>query len=167
VAVEIERKFLLASSEWRTEITRSIRIAQGYLGGTDCSVRIRIGDNGAFLNIKSRELGVQRLEFEYAVPEADARVMLERLCAGAAIVKTRHLVFCDEVSPIRRHGRQVCFEIDEFEGQNAGLVVAEIELSAVDQEFIKPAWLGKEVTDDARYYNSNLIDHPYLQWDQN
>jgi adenylate cyclase len=156
VAVEIERKFLLANEQWRTEVTRSISMAQGYLGGTNCSVRIRIGDNGAFLNVKSRELGVQRLEFEYPVPEADARVMLERLRAGAAIVKTRHLVFREDL----------CFEIDEFEGQNAGLIVAEIELSAVNQEFLRPAWLGKEVTDDARYYNSNLVNHPYVLWDQ-
>jgi adenylate cyclase len=154
--IEIERKFLLRTDTWRQHISQSLQIAQGYLGGDQCSVRVRIGDSGAFLNIKSKQLGVQRLEFEYAIPEADARVMLDQLCKGASVIKTRHLVM---------HAG-LCFEVDEFVGLNAGLIVAEVELQSVDQQIDRPDWLGTEVTDDARYYNSNLIEHPYSSWTQ-
>jgi adenylate cyclase len=157
MAIEIERKFLLRTDAWRGHIHRSITMAQGYLGGEHCSVRVRIGDNGAFLNIKSKQLGVQRLEFEYAIPENDAQIMLAQLCNGASVIKTRHLVM----------HQGLCFEIDEFSGSNAGLIVAELELQSVDQIFERPDWLGSEVTDDARYYNSNLIRHPFKQWAAN
>lgn len=154
MALEIERKFLLLSDAWRALSTHSERMAQGYLGGTHCSVRVRIAASGCFLNIKSRELGVQRLEFEYPIPVTDAEILLNQLCDGAAVSKTRHFVPYHDV----------IFEIDEFDGANAGLVVAEVELTDAAQQFAKPAWLGAEVTDEARYYNSNLVSKPFSQW---
>lgn len=154
MALEIERKFLLQGEQWRALSTHSERMAQGYLGGTHCSVRVRIAGSGCFLNIKSRELGVQRLEFEYPIPLADAEILLHQLSDGPTVSKIRHFV--------PYHG--LVFEIDEFDGANAGLIVAEIELSEVEQEFAKPDWLGAEVTDEARYYNSNLVNKPFSQW---
>ena len=154
MALEIERKFLVRSEQWRSMSTCSERMAQGYLGGTNCSVRVRIAASGCFLNIKSRELGVQRLEFEYPIPLADAEILLNQLSDGAAVSKIRHIV--------PYHGLN--FEIDEFDGANAGLIVAEVELSDPQQVFAKPDWLGAEVTDEARYYNSNLVNKPFSQW---
>jgi adenylate cyclase len=154
MGIEIERKFLLHDDSWRTAVRRSVRMAQGYLGGTNCSVRIRVGENGAYINVKSRELGVQRQEFEYAIPVSDANAMLASLSDGAAIVKTRHYVDQGDV----------VFEIDEFDGENRGLTVAEVELSSVDQRFAHPPWLGREVTDEPRYYNSNLVTKPFSSW---
>jgi adenylate cyclase len=154
MAIEIERKFLLANHAWRAHSDRSVRMAQGYLGGTHCSIRVRVAENGAFLNIKSRELGISRQEFEYPIPESDAQSLLKQFADGNAIVKTRHFVRYDSV----------VFEIDVFEGENAGLVVAEVELASVDQQFTAPPWLGSEVTHDARYYNSNLVALPFSRW---
>lgn len=157
---EIERKFLLAGEDWRAEISHSARLEQGYLTpptggeGARSSVRVRTDGERAWLNLKSRTLGAVRREFEYEIPLADARVMLDSLTAGAAILKTRHFV---------RRGAHT-FEIDEFDGENAGLIVAEVELAAVDETFERPDWLGVEVTDDARYYNVNLVTHPYARW---
>jgi adenylate cyclase len=155
MALEIERKFLLAGEGWRTQIESSERLAQGYLGGTRASVRVRIGGRCAWLNIKSRELGHSRQEYEYEIPLADAEAMLASLADGPVIEKTRHLV---------RQGAHL-WEIDEFAGDNQGLVVAEIELGHPDEAFERPDWLGAEVTDDARYYNVNLVAHPYTRWE--
>lgn len=154
--IEIERKFLVADDSWRARVSRSERMAQGYLAGPPaarCSVRVRVSGADAFLNIKSATLGVQRDEYEYAIPLGDAERMLATL-AGARVEKVRHYV------DVEGHR----FEIDEFLGENAGLVVAEIELDRVDAEFPRPAWLGDEVTDLARYYNFNLAAHPYSRW---
>lgn len=156
MAVEIERKFLLRDDSWRAMVRSSSRMAQGYLGGERCSVRVRQSGEQAWINVKSMELGVSRLEFEYPIPVADARTMLDRLCAAPVVSKTRHLV------QIGRH----CFEIDEFEGPNYGLLVAEIELAAPDEAFERPSWLGEEVTDDSRYYNVNLVRNPFSAWSQ-
>ena len=153
--IEIERKFLLANDAWRTQVSRSEYLAQGYLGGTRSSVRVRIGNGRAWLNIKSARLGTTRLEFEYEIPLADAQVMLAELADGPVVSKTRHFV---------KIGNHV-FEIDEFDGANAGLVVAEVELADADEEYPRPSWLGAEVTHDARYFNSNLVRHPYSQWE--
>ncbi|GMU42190.1 MAG: CYTH domain-containing protein [Xanthomonadales bacterium] len=155
MATEIERKFLLASDDWRPLVSRSEYLAQGYLGGARCSVRVRIGGERAWLNIKSMTLGAQRLEFEYPIPLADAHTMLRELADGPVVSKTRHHV---------RVGRHL-WEIDEFDGDNTGLVVAEIELDAVDEAFDLPSWLGEEVTEDARYYNINLARQPYCRWE--
>ncbi len=161
MAVEIERKFLLAGDGWRGTVERSQPMAQGYLndlgvvtgGAQKASVRVRIEGEDAFLNIKSAQAGRQRLEFEYPVPVEEARQLLD-LCVGGRVRKQRHYV---------RHGGHL-WEIDEFEGDNAGLVVAEIELDAVDEVFERPDWLGAEVTDLPRYYNLALADRPWSTW---
>ena len=159
MGIEIERKFLVANDDWRALVHKSEKMAQGYLGGTHCSVRVRVAENAAFLNIKSRELGVMRQEFEYPVPIADAETLLRNFADGAAIIKTRHYVTHSDHS-----GAELTFEIDVFEGDNLGLTVAEVELKSVEQAFARPAWLGIEVTDDARYYNSNLVTEPFCHW---
>jgi adenylate cyclase len=153
MGVEIERKFLLCDASWRAQVERSERMLQGYLGGDAASVRVRIEGEVAWLNIKSRELGAKRLEFEYAIPLADAEILLARLC-GEQVSKRRHIV---------RHGGKT-WEIDEFFGDNAGLVVAEIELEHEHEDFARPGWLGAEVTDDARFYNVNLARVPFARW---
>jgi len=156
MGVEIERKFLVDGSTWRSAATRSERMAQGYLAGPPaarCSVRVRIADAAAFLNIKSVALGVERDEYEYPIPREDADRMLATL-AGERVEKIRHYADID--------GH--LFEIDEFLGDNAGLIVAEIELAHADAEFPRPAWLGAEVSHLARYYNLNLATHPYSRW---
>ena len=161
MAIEIERKFLLASDGWRAAIERSEPIAQGYLVGAQAlrdgtaraSVRARLAGDQAWLNIKAARLGIERAEFEYPIPVDDAKDLLATLCDGV-LEKTRHHVRVDGV----------LFEVDEFAGDNHGLVVAEVELPAVDAPFPRPAWLGREVSTLARYYNVNLIAHPYRQW---
>ncbi|MFN2382235.1 MAG: CYTH domain-containing protein [Guyparkeria sp.] len=155
MAKEIERKFLLASDTWRHEIEHSDRMVQGYLNDQGpVSVRARIAGSRAWLNIKSRTLGISRDEFEYEIPLADAERMLDHLTTGPVIDKTRHLV--------RRDG--LLWEIDEFHGDNDGLIVAEVELEHVDQPFARPDWLAEEVSHDARYYNVSLVKTPYCQW---
>jgi|SRR5688500_12878067 len=159
--IEIERKFLVTGDAWRHAAHEVIPMAQGYLndlatvdsGAMRASVRVRIAGDAAFLNLKSRELGRTRQEFDYPIPVADARALLA-LCVGGAIDKRRHLV---------RHAGHL-WEIDEFLGDNAGLVVAEIELASADESFERPAWLGREATDAARYYNLALASRPYSQW---
>jgi len=155
MATEIERKFLLADETWRAAVAHAEEMAQGYLAGPPqarCSVRVRIAGDAAFLNIKSLG-GVERDEYDYAIPPDDARHMLETL-AGNVVEKRRHHVRVDGW----------LFEIDEFAGANAGLVVAEIELPAVDAAFPHPHWLGREVSGLARYYNLNLALRPYVAW---
>jgi adenylate cyclase len=159
MAVEIERKFLVAGDAWRAGIARSQRFVQGYLtrpGAAQpqaCSVRVRIGDGAAWLNIKSAVAGVERLEFEYPIPPGDAEQMLRQFCRGV-VEKIRHYV---------PHGG-LTFEIDEFAGDNAGLIVAEVELASADARFERPGWLGREVSDRQRYYNLHLLDYPYSRW---
>lgn len=161
MAIEIERKFLLAGDGWRNEVETTITMGQGYLndaasvqrGTQNVSMRVRLEGGEARLNIKSRELGASRQEFDYPIPVADGEALLA-LCVGGRIEKHRHHV---------RHGGHL-WEIDEFLGDNAGLVVAEIELDSVDEAFARPAWLGCEVTELPRYYNLNLASHPYAQW---
>jgi adenylate cyclase len=128
---------------------------QGYLAGSDtCSVRVRVTDQEARLNIKGARLGIERQEFDYGIDIADAEAMLRDLCGERVLRKTRHYVPC---------GDHV-WEIDEFADANAGLVVAEIELAAVDEPFARPAWLGPEVSHERRYYNVCLVEHPYSRW---
>ena len=161
MALEIERKFLLRSEGWRVHAQRTVRMAQGYLndvgavesGRQRCSVRVRIAGEQAFLNMKSRELGRSRQEFEYEIPLADAETLI-KLCPGGLIDKYRHYV---------RHAGHL-WEIDEFLGDNAGLVVAEIELQSIDEPFARPDWIGSEVTELQRYYNLALAERPYAQW---
>jgi adenylate cyclase len=161
VGTEIERKFLVATEAWRAQSTHRQRMSQGYLvdaalvesGQVRCSTRVRIAGDEAWLNIKSAQLGVARQEYEYAIPRADAERMLNDFCNGR-VEKTRHYVPCSNL----------VFEVDEFHGDNAGLIVAELELEAVDQPFESPGWLGLEVSAAPRYYNLNLLHHPYSRW---
>ncbi|MGH8172800.1 MAG: CYTH domain-containing protein [Rhodanobacteraceae bacterium] len=154
--IEIERKFLVTGDAWRGVVAEREPMAQGYLAGPPgarCSVRVRIAGDAAFLNIKSVAVGIQRDEYEYAIPREDAERMLATL-AGDRVEKVRHYVDID--------GHR--FEIDEFLGDNAGLIVAEIELAHADAEFPRPPWLGVEVSLLPRYYNLNLATHPYARW---
>ena len=163
MGIEIERKFLLAGDGWRAAAHKVVPMAQGYLndlamvdsGAMHASVRVRIEGEAAFLNIKSREAGPQRQEFDYPIPVADARALLA-LCVGGLVEKRRHQV---------GHAGHL-WEIDEFLGENAGLVVAEIELDAVDAAFERPAWTGAEATHARRYYNLALAARPYSQWSE-
>lgn len=155
MAKEIERKFLITGDEWRQSVSREVRYRQGYLASDkSCSIRIRVSDDSAYLNIKSATLGVQRQEYEYAIPLADAHEMLDQLCLGPLIEKTRYYV------PYADH----LWEIDVFAGDNAGLVVAEIELQAENEVFVHPPWVGKEVSHDPRYYNVSLVQRPFKDW---
>jgi len=155
VAREIERKFLVVNDDWRRQVHRSLEMRQGYMAaGGRSSVRVRLSGDQAWLNIKSRTVGVERHEYEYEIPAADGREMLEGLCEGPLIEKTRHEV------PVAGH----LWEVDVFEGDNAGLVVAEVELGRADEPFVKPGWAGEEVSHDPRYYNAALVSHPYRDW---
>ncbi|GIX36137.1 MAG: CYTH domain-containing protein [Lysobacteraceae bacterium] len=154
MAVEIERKFLVLGDGWRAGVERSVWMEQGYLGGDRASVRIRIADAQAFLNIKSRQAGTTRLEFEYPLPLEDARVMLAELCRPGRICKRRHYL----------HHGGLLWEVDEFGGENLGLVVAEVELPEAEHPLVRPDWLGREVTGDIRYYNDALARHPFRDW---
>ncbi|RLA19850.1 MAG: CYTH domain protein [Gammaproteobacteria bacterium] len=155
MAIEIERKFLLANDNWRPLISKSINYRQGYLNSDEhSSVRVRVSDDTAKINIKSATIGCQRQEYEYDIPADDAHELLDTLCHQPLVEKTRHIVV------IKQH----TWEIDEFAGENQGLYVAEIELSHADEEFEKPGWVGKEVTEDIRYYNNQLAKKPYLHW---
>ena len=161
MAIEIERKFLVTGDGWRRAAREVVPMAQGYLndlaamdrGTMKASVRVRIAGDRAFLNLKSRELGHTRQEFEYPIPLVDARALLA-LSVGGLIDKRRHY--------IEHEGH--LWEVDEFLGDNAGLVVAEIELASADEPFAKPSWIGAEVTDSPRYYNLALATRPYSQW---
>lgn len=152
MAVEIERKFLVTGDAWRND--SGVLYRQGYLNRDKMrTVRIRIAGDAAFLAIKGKSTGASRAEFEYPVPMHDAQALLA-LCDGPLIEKTRYIV--------QHAGHR--WEVDEFAGDNAGLVVAELELSAEDEAFDAPAWLGAEVTHDVRYFNSNLASQPFCTW---
>ena len=148
MATEIERKFLVTGDEWQAETDSSSHLVQGYLSrGSERSVRVRTkGNNKAFLNIKSSTTGITRTEFEYEIPLKDANEILENIALQPVIDKTRYLV---------KKGAHT-WEIDVFERENKGLVIAEIELSSEDEDFEKPAWIGKEVSDDPSFYNMNI-----------
>ena len=166
MAIEIERKFLTTGDGWRQAAHAVVPMAQGYINdpaameaagpgraAQRASVRVRIAGDAAFLNLKSREPGRSRQEFDYPIPVEDARALLA-LCVGGIIDKRRHLV---------RHGAHL-WEVDEFLGDNAGLVVAEVELASEDAAFERPAWLGAEVTELGRYYNLALAARPFCAW---
>lgn len=155
MALEIERKFLVTSDAWRAQARSRELLRQGYLeSGERSSIRVRTGGDQAWLNIKARRSGMSRLEFEYPIPLADADEILDELCKGPRVEKYRHEI------PVGAH----LWEVDEFLGDNQGLIVAEIELSDEAEQFERPAWLGEEVTHDERYYNFNLAKRPYRDW---
>ena len=155
MGVEIERKFLVRGDAWRATASRSLPMRQGYLGaeGGKASVRVRLEGEAGKLNIKAAVVGTTRAEFEYDIPAADARALLDGLCVGV-LDKVRHFV---------AHGGHT-WEVDEFGGANDGLVIAEIELGHERESFERPDWLGDEVTQERRYYNHALALKPYTTW---
>lgn len=161
MGIEIERKFIMKSDEWKAHVTETHVIKQGYLqSGLDnsqkSSVRIRISNKLANINVKSAELSAIRQEYEYEIPLHDAEEMLRTLCGDVIIEKTRYYV------PYGSH----LWEIDVFSGNNQGLEMAEIELSEIEEKFEKPDWIGPEVSHDERYYNNFLIKNPYSKWNK-
>ena len=155
MAEEIERKFLVTNDSWREHVIRHSKMRQGYLNDTkQSSVRVRVAGDKAYLNIKSATLGVYRKEYEYAIPVNDANEMLSELAQQPLIEKTRYYV---------KHADHL-WEVDVFEGDNAGLVVAEVELDHEEEAFERPPWAGEEVSGDPRYYNVCLAKHPYKAW---
>lgn len=154
---EIERKFLPKSDAWRAAATHVQRMTQGYIAGGSgaarASVRVRVAGDYAAINIKSGGLVASRAEYEYPIPVDQARELLA-LCVPPLIDKTRHFVPYGGFE----------WEVDEFHGDNAGLIVAELELDREDQEFPRPDWVGAEVTQIERYYNVRLVTHPYRDW---
>jgi adenylate cyclase len=159
MGIEIERKFLLKNEDWTSLVTESRVIKQGYLqtgmeAAQKSSVRIRISNDDANINIKSLDLSIVRQEYEYSIPLDDAEEMMATLCGDTVIEKTRYHV------PYGSH----LWEVDIFEGDNDGLQVAEVELGSEDESFEKPDWVADEVTDDRRYYNICLLKHPFKLW---
>lgn len=155
MATEIERKFLVVGDAWRAGVESQARLVQGYLVADGrITVRVRIAGDAAVLTIKGRSTGISRAEYEYAIPPADAEALLADLAVAPLIDKTRYRV---------RHGAQV-WDLDVFAGDNAGLVLAEIELAREDEPFEVPDWAGAEVSDDRRYYNASLARHPFTRW---
>jgi adenylate cyclase len=155
VGLEIERKFLVVSSDWRSEVDRAEPLRQGYLS-TEASrvVRVRVAGEQGFLTVKGKRVGDRRAEFEYPIPVEDADAMLEHLCLRPFIAKVRHHLN-------RRPGDWI---VDVFETENDGLILAEVEFSDASPVTDLPDWIGTEVTTDDRYGNSNLQSHPYSTW---
>lgn len=152
--VEIERKFLVVGDEWRS-LAQGKRYRQGYLvTDPDRTVRVRIVDNHAYLTIKGKSTGISRAEFEYEIPLADAEELLDTLCLHPLIEKTRYQIPVDDL----------VWEVDEFAGENQGLIIAEVELEAEDQAIALPSWVGEDVSADPRYFNSYLSQYPYSTW---
>lgn len=156
MAQEIERKFKVVG-EYKELAHNSMHLVQGYLASGRLTVRVRIADKGAWLTIKgaSPDGGLSRYEWERPIELKEALELLQ-LAEGALIEKRRYLVEYEGHT----------FEVDEFEGDNEGLTIAEIELQSADEEFARPAWLGEEVTGQKRYYNSHLRRHPYKEWSE-
>jgi len=155
MGIEIERKFLLKDDSWRQQADAGTRYRQGYLiGAKQASVRVRIEGDKAYLNIKSMTLGVTRQEYQYPLPLNEAQELLDSLCEKPLVEKTRY--------KIQHAGHE--WEIDVFTGENAGLVVAEVELQTEQESLSLPSWVGVEVSADPRYYNVNLVKHPYSKW---
>lgn len=153
---EIERKFLVKDDAFK-QMAKGTRYRQGYLSSTkERVVRVRTIDDKGFLTVKGITTGATRVEYEYEIPAIDADAMLDELCEKPIIEKNRYKI----------PQGQFVWEIDEFFGENDGLVVAEVELESEDQAFAKPEWVGAEVTGDPKYFNSNLIQNPYKNWQQ-
>ncbi len=156
MAKEIERKFLVTGTAYRSG--QRTLFKQGYLSIDPAhTIRVRISDKKAFLTIKGMTKGVERMEYEYQIPVTDAEEMLENLCKQTIIEKYRYVLPA---------GNGLKWEVDEFLGANAGLVVAEIELRHSDEQVSLPQWLGREVSGEERFYNSNLSQHPFCEWDE-
>jgi adenylate cyclase len=157
MALEIERKFLVSGDAWRARAHKAVAMRHGYLTplASPASVRVRVEGEIGKLNVKQATVGTSRAEYEYDIPADEADEMIRTLCRGL-ILKTRHYV------TVGAH----LWEIDVFEGDNAGLIVAEVELGAEDEAFEPPDWLGREVTQEHRYYNNSLASRPYRDWSE-
>jgi len=156
MAKEIERKYLVLNDKYKENLN-GIYCKQGYISiDPKRIVRVRINDQNAYITVKGELKGITRAEYEYSIPVNDAEEMLERLCYKPLVEKRRYKVGY----------KGFLWEVDEFYGDNEGLVIAEIELDKEGTDFPKPEWLGKEVTQDMRYYNSNLIKNPFKNWDK-
>lgn len=154
MAVEIERKFLVTGEGWRS-LAVGVVYRQGYLSSApDCTVRVRVAGDRGYLTIKGATQGISRAEYEYAIPLTDANELLDTLCQRPLIEKTRY----------RIPWHTVVWEVDEFAGENQGLIVAEVELTDAAQIVEAPDWIGEEVSHDPRYYNVNLAQHPFSRW---
>jgi adenylate cyclase len=154
MAVEIERKFLVTGAGYKT-LAPGVSTRQGYLSSAPGrTVRVRIAGDRGFLTIKGKTQGLSRAEFEYAIPVEDAAAMLDGLCEKPLIEKTRYRI------PFGDH----TWDVDEFHGVNAGLVVAEVELETADENPALPPWVGREVSSDPRYFNANLVKKPFTTW---
>ena len=155
MAQEIERKFLV-KGDFKKDVSKQMRITQGYLSSVpERTVRVRIKGDKGFITIKGigNTSGASRYEWEKEIPVGEVQELL-KICEPGVIDKTRYLV---------KHGDHT-YEVDEFYGDNEGLVIAEVELQSADESFAKPEWLGEEVTGDVRYYNSMLMKTPYKEW---
>ncbi|BAY13742.1 CYTH domain-containing protein [Calothrix sp. NIES-2098] len=154
MAAEIERKFLVKEDSWR-KLAEGSRFVQGYIStAKEATVRVRIVGNQGYLTIKGISVKYSRSEFEYPIPLADAQEMLDTLCDRPLIEKVRY----------RIESGDLIWEIDEFDGVNKGLIIAEVELSDEQQQIELPSWIGEEVSDNPKYFNSNLVKHPFSQW---
>ncbi|MDZ8258054.1 CYTH domain-containing protein [Nostoc sp. ChiQUE01b] len=154
MAKEIERKYLVRGDSWRGLAEGSV-YRQGYIATQDkATVRIRIVGEKSYLTIKGPNIKYSRLEFEYSIPVKDAQEILETLCERPFIEKIRYKI----------ESAGLIWEIDEFDGVNKGLILAEVELSDENQQIELPSWIGQEVSDDSRYFNSNLVKYPFSQW---
>jgi CYTH domain-containing protein len=154
MGVEIERKFLVRGDQWRS-LGTPVRYRQGYLAADiKRSVRVRVAGDRGLITIKGSTEGITRAEYEYEIPRADAEAMLDQLCNRPLIEKNR--------TKISLNG--VVWEVDEFFGANQGLIMAEVELNSPQQAIDLPDWIGEEVSTDPRYFNSNLVQHPFTEW---
>lgn len=156
MGVEIERKFLVKNNAWMPHTKDARALVQGYFEtAANIAIRVRVdGNSKAYLTLKGGHSGISRAEFEYEIPTSDARELLSTFCGTRIVKKTRHLVV---------HNGHT-WEIDVFEGENSGLVVAEIELTSQAETFDLPAWVGTDVSHDKRYTNAHLAKHPYSTW---
>lgn len=155
MAIEIERRFLVADDSWRAQSESSQHLIQGYiLNGETKGVRVRIAEDAAWLTVKGGTDVLNRLEFEYSIPVPDAREMVESLCDGKVIDKVRHRISRDNLT----------WEVDVFNGANAGLIIAEIELPTANTKIDFPSWIGTEVSNDPRYLNARLLRNPWPNW---
>ncbi|MCU7853785.1 MAG: CYTH domain-containing protein [Candidatus Thiodiazotropha sp. (ex Monitilora ramsayi)] len=155
MGLEIERKFLVINEQWKSHVESESRLKQGYLATqSNATIRVRISEKQAMLNIKGATSGIRRSEYEYEIPLQDAQEILDNLTEDSIIDKVRYQVRCDD------H----IWDLDVFHGDNAGLIVAEIELSTEDENFRVPEWAGLEVSGDVKYYNASLVRKPYKYW---
>jgi CYTH domain-containing protein len=157
MAIEIERKFLVKNDDWR-KLGKGELYRQGYLStDSERTVRVRTVGKKGLLTIKGITQNIRREEFEYEISFEDAKRMLDVLCLRPIIEKTRYKI----------HDKDLVWEVDEFRGENEGLIIAEVELKDDHQQIINPGWIGEEVSNDPAYFNANLVKHPYSKWNIN